>query len=66
MNKTPFHKSGHITPKCFKSHSVSYFLKEVIEENLKWLQKLGVIEKVNHSDWATPIISVPKDDQSVC
>ena len=33
---------------------------------MQQLQKLGVIEKVNHSDWATPIVPVPKEDQSVC
>jgi len=25
-----------------------------------------VIEKFNHSDWAAPIVPVPKEDQSVC
>lgn len=50
------------TPKFFKPHSVPYALKEAIERDLQQLQKLGVIEKVNHSDWAAPIVPVPKDD----
>ena len=32
---------------------------------MKRLQQLGVIEKVNHCDWAAPIVPVPKQDQSV-
>ena len=53
------------TPKFFKPSSVPYALKEAIEQDLQQLQKLGVIEKVNHSDWAAPIMPVPKEDQSV-
>lgn len=41
-------------------------MKEAIERDLQRLQKLGVIEKVNHSDWAAPIMPVPKEDQLVC
>ena len=48
-----------------KSRSVPYSLREAIEPDLKWLQQLGLIEKVNHSDWAAPIAPVPKEDQSV-
>lgn len=29
------------------------------------LEKLGVIEKINYSDWAAPILTVPKSDGSV-
>ena len=35
------------TPKFFKLRSVPYSLKEAIERDLKRLQKLGVVEKVN-------------------
>lgn len=52
--------------KIFKSRSVPYSLKEAIEQDLKCLQQLGMIDKINHSDWVAPIISVPKEDQSIC
>jgi len=53
------------TPKFFKPRSVPYALKSAIEQDLQRLLKLGVIEKVNHSEWAAPIVPVPKEDQSV-
>lgn len=33
-------------PKFFKPHSVSCTFKEAIEQDLQWLQQLGVTEKV--------------------
>ena len=29
------------------------------------LESLGVIERVAHSDWVTPLVAVPKSDGSV-
>ena len=51
-------------PKFLKPRSVPYALRDVIEKELERLEKLGVIEKVNHSEWATPIVPVPKPDGS--
>ena len=50
---------------AFRPRSVPYALREVIEKDLERLELLGVIEKVNHSDWAAPIVPVPKADHSV-
>ena len=33
-------------------------------QDLSQLQQLGVIESVKYSDWATPIVPVPKPDGS--
>ena len=52
-------------PKFCRARSAPYALKESIEKDLDRLQKLGVLEKVNYSDWATPIVPVPKPDGSV-
>ena len=52
-------------PKFFRPRSVPYALREAIEKDLERLEQLGVIEKVNHSDWAAPIVPVPKADHSV-
>ena len=52
-------------PKFFRAHPVPYALKETIERDLERLEQSGVIEKVNYSDWATPMVPVPKPDGSV-
>lgn len=36
-----------------------------IEQELDRLEKRGIIERVRVSDWATPIVPVPKSDGSV-
>ena len=53
------------TPICHKPRSVPYSLKEKIERDLDRLEKLGVIEKVPHSEWAAPIVPVPKSDGGI-
>ena len=35
-----------------------------VEEELDRLEKLGVVKKVERSDWASPIVCVPKKDGS--
>ena len=53
------------TPQFFKPRPVPFALKEKIAEELKRLERLGVLEKVEFSDWATPIVPVLKPDGSV-
>ena len=36
-----------------------------MEEELERLEKLGVLRKVERSDWASPIVCVPKKDGSL-
>ena len=52
-------------PKFCKARAVPYALKEAIENDLNRLAGLGIIEKVNISDWATPLVPVVKPDGSV-
>ena len=52
-------------PKFCKARQVPYAIKPKVEQELKTLEKEGIIEKVDHSDWATPIVAVPKGDNSV-
>ena len=52
-------------PKFCKARPVPYALKERVEKDLERLESEGIIQKVDHSDWATPIVAVPKGDNSV-
>lgn len=52
------------TPKFYKPRSVPYALRMSIEHELDRLEEMGVVEKVNRSEWATPIVPVPKSDGS--
>ena len=52
-------------PKFFKHRPVPFSIKEAIENELDRLETLGAIEKVDHSEWASPIVPVPKKDGKV-
>ena len=51
-------------PRFCHHRNVPYALKDKVNSELDWLEK-GVIEKVEHADWAAPIVSVVKQDKSV-
>ena len=53
------------TPKFCRARPTPYALKDAIEKDINRLEKLGVLEKVQYSDWATPVVPVPKPDGSV-
>ena len=57
--------SQQATPKFFRLRPVPYALKPAVEKELNRLEKSGVLEKVDHSDWAAPIVVVPKKDGKV-
>ena len=48
-----------------RPRSVPFAIKEQIERELERLEKTGVICPVNHSEWATPIVPIPKPDRSI-
>ena len=52
-------------PQFRKARQVPYSLRPQVEEELKRLQSEGILSKVEWSDWATPIVPVPKHDGSV-
>lgn len=47
-------------PKFFKPRPVPFALKEAVGKELDRLEEKGIIEKVPYSEWAAPIVAVPK------
>ncbi|KAJ8351939.1 hypothetical protein SKAU_G00234150 [Synaphobranchus kaupii] len=54
-----------VQPRFFKPHSVPYAMKAKVKAELERLQQLDVIEPMEFSDWAAPIVPVLKDDGNV-
>ena len=52
-------------PKFVKARSVPYSLKPKVEEELNRLESEGIISPVNFSEWASPIVVVPKKNNAV-
>ena len=51
-----------VKPKFHRPRPVPYAIKEAIGEELDRMEADGIIEKIAHSDWAAPIVAVPKRD----
>lgn len=50
-------------PRFCKARSVPYFFRDKVEKELLRLVDEGTLEPVEHSEWATPIVSVLKSDK---
>ena len=49
-------------PKFVKARTVPYSIREAVGEELDRMESQGILEPVMHSEWATPIIAIPKSD----
>ena len=52
-------------PQFCRPRQVPYALKDAVDRELQHLENTGVIERIPHSKWATPLVAVPKGDGSV-
>ncbi len=63
--KAQIHVKSDTSPRFFKPRPVPYSLRESVEKELNRLETAGVVKKVERSEWASPIVVVPKADGSV-
>ena len=59
------HLKDNVKPVFQKARPVPYALRPAVEKELKKMEDEGIIEPVEVSNWATPIVCVPKTDGSV-
>ena len=59
------HVDKDATSQFYRARPLPYTLREKVEKELERLQELNVLEPVQFSDWAAPIVPVPKTDGSV-
>ena len=62
LMKAQLQVQSQAIPKFCKPRPVPFALREALEKELSRLEQLGILQKVNHSDWAAPIVVVPKGD----
>ena len=60
-----FFLKENVTPIFRKKRNVPFSSLEVIERELDRLQELDVIEKVNHTDWASPTVYIKKKNGKI-
>eukprot|EP00731_Ephydatia_muelleri_P020944 Em0013g671a len=65
LKGTQIHVNETATPLFFKPRAVPYAVREKVEKELERLEKLGVIEAIQFSEWAAPVVPVVKCDGSI-
>ena len=63
--KAKLHLDGDAAPKFMKARVVPFALKAAVKSELDNLEQQGIIFPVATSEWATPIVPVPKPNKGV-
>ncbi len=61
-SEATLHVKAESRPKFCKVHSIPFAIKPAIDQELECLEAAGIIQKVATSNWAAPIVPVPKKD----
>ena len=62
------HHTAHLSlkpesqPVFRRAHSVPFAIKELVGKELDRLEECGILRRVDHTAWATPIVPIPKTD----
>jgi len=52
-------------PKFLKARPIPFAIREKVDEELQSMENAGVITKVDHSEWASPLVVVAKPNGRV-
>ena len=64
--KASLHLHPRAKPVFFRPRSIPFAIKEAVEKELEHLEAEGIIEKVDSSEWAAPIVPISKGDGHLC
>lgn len=63
--KVQLHVRESAKPKFCRARQVPFSLKSAVNEELERMESEGVLKKVDVSEWATPLVIVPKKNNKV-
>ena len=63
--KAKLHIKSDAKPKYCKARNVPFALTKAVEDEIDRLEKNGIIKSVSTSEWASPVVLVPKPDGTI-
>ncbi|KAL5517106.1 hypothetical protein EMCRGX_G002578 [Ephydatia muelleri] len=64
--KAKLRVKANAVPRFLRARPIPFALKNAVGKELDRLETLGILRKVTHSAWASPIVVVPKKDGRLC